>query len=213
MKRNLLFFVILCFFLLPGKGLLAQADYVNRNVSDFMNNVEFHNNVNKLPPDLVGSPYLNNDFEKGNIYLEGKYKFNDVLLRYNIYNDVMEFKDHGHLLDLDERHKIDSIQLQGNTFVYHIEPGQSARWLFRIADAGQSRIIGKVENRIQGTPACKTPARPRTTQVCKDPGRIFFEKGVRHPGKNKEHQRYIGSTGRPPETINRFSEETKVEKP
>ena len=42
--------------------------------------------------DIEGSPYLNDEFINGTIFTTSKYQFVDVPLRYNIYNDQLEFK-------------------------------------------------------------------------------------------------------------------------
>jgi len=42
--------------------------------------------------DIEGSPYLNDEFINGTIFTTSKYQFVDVPLRYNIYNDQIEFK-------------------------------------------------------------------------------------------------------------------------
>ena len=42
--------------------------------------------------DIKGSPYLNDEFINGTIFTTSKYQFVDVPLRYNIYNDELEFK-------------------------------------------------------------------------------------------------------------------------
>jgi len=42
--------------------------------------------------DIEGSPYLNDEFENGSIYTIQKIQYADVPLRYNIFNDDLEFK-------------------------------------------------------------------------------------------------------------------------
>jgi len=42
--------------------------------------------------DIKGSPYLNDEFVNGSIYTIQKLQYNDIPLRYNIYNDNLEFK-------------------------------------------------------------------------------------------------------------------------
>jgi hypothetical protein len=42
--------------------------------------------------DIEGSPYLTDDFINGTIYTVQKQKYVDIPVRYNIYNDQMEFK-------------------------------------------------------------------------------------------------------------------------
>ncbi len=43
--------------------------------------------------DISGSPYLNNEFILGSILTNDKIRYIDIPLRYNIYNDDMEFKN------------------------------------------------------------------------------------------------------------------------
>jgi hypothetical protein len=42
--------------------------------------------------DIEGSPYLNDEFENGSIYTIQKIQYADIPLRYNIFNDDLEFK-------------------------------------------------------------------------------------------------------------------------
>jgi len=42
--------------------------------------------------DIEGSPYLEDNFIKGSVYTTSKTEYVDVPLRYNIYNDQLEFK-------------------------------------------------------------------------------------------------------------------------
>jgi len=42
--------------------------------------------------DIEGSPYLDDEFINGTMYTTSKVQYNDIALRYNIYNDNLEFK-------------------------------------------------------------------------------------------------------------------------
>lgn len=42
--------------------------------------------------DIEGSPYLNDEFVKGSVFTTQKQQFVDIPLRYNIFNDELEFK-------------------------------------------------------------------------------------------------------------------------
>ncbi len=53
--------------------------------------------------EYIGSPYVNKNFERGNIYLNSKLIVEEVPLRYNAFADEMEFKES--LNDLDEDSK------------------------------------------------------------------------------------------------------------
>ncbi len=49
-------------------------------------------NITLTENDIKGSPYLNDEFINGTIFTKSKYQFVNVPLRYNIYNDQIEFK-------------------------------------------------------------------------------------------------------------------------
>lgn len=42
---------------------------------------------------IQGSPYLSNDFVEGTLFTTSKQQYNDVLLRFNIYTDNLEYKN------------------------------------------------------------------------------------------------------------------------
>lgn len=72
-----------------------QLDYVVREALDFYINNKFVEGgwTNVLTEkDIKGSPYLNDEFINGTIYTIQKMQYNDIPLRYNIYNDNLEFK-------------------------------------------------------------------------------------------------------------------------
>ncbi len=210
MKKYIWFFAFLCMSLFLAFQLKAQADYINRNVSDFINNVEFHNSVNKLPPDLEGSPYLNDDFTHGSIYLEGKYKFTDVPLRYNIYNDLMEFEDKGHILDLDEKHKIDSVIINNKTFVYTLDKGNREGGYYELLAQGKVSLLGKLK--IEFRP--REPAKPMRDPVPPKFVRLPDEYFVQLPGgeleKVKNVKKLIQALPDHQKALNTFVENKKV---
>lgn len=92
MKKYISLIVIL---LLSSAGLFAQSIYDIRNAIDFfesnkMQRGEYRNTLSES--DIDGSPFLDNEFIKGTIYTYQKIQFNDIPLRYNIFNDEMEFQ-------------------------------------------------------------------------------------------------------------------------
>ncbi len=95
MKSKILFLA----FILFSQITIAQNynfDYVTREALDFyrankMMSGEW-NSGTLTEKNIEGSPYLNNDFIDGNIFTVQKEKYVDIPVRYNIYNDQMEFK-------------------------------------------------------------------------------------------------------------------------
>ncbi|MCD6353908.1 MAG: hypothetical protein J7L95_00005 [Prolixibacteraceae bacterium] len=73
----------------------SQEIYQIRQAMDFfrsnkLQTGEWRNTLTES--DIEGSPYLNNDFLNGTIYTTSKFRFENVPLRYNIYNDQLEFR-------------------------------------------------------------------------------------------------------------------------
>src|SRR6267143_2044045 len=65
---------------------------------------------------VVGTPYLNDNFVTGVVYTNlGKYS--GVSMRYNMYDDNIEFKQNDQLLILDPQPRIMKVELDGHTFV------------------------------------------------------------------------------------------------
>lgn len=92
MKKYFATGIILLLFL---NIVTAQINYTTQKMMDFVNNNKILNGDYKpklTESDIEGSPYLKDDFIKGSVYTKSKDKYVDIPLRYNIYNDQIEFK-------------------------------------------------------------------------------------------------------------------------
>lgn len=92
MQKYILILVISCSF---AASSMAQTNYEMRQALDFFrsNKLVSGDWKNSLTEsDIEGSPYLNDEFVDGTVFTVQKQQFVDVPLRYNIFNDQMEFK-------------------------------------------------------------------------------------------------------------------------
>lgn len=92
MKR---FAVTVILFLTTISFSFSQDVYQIHEAMDFFRTNQLHNGELKnilTENDIQGSPYLNEEFLNGTIFTTSKLQFVDVLLRYNVYNDEIEFK-------------------------------------------------------------------------------------------------------------------------
>ena len=92
MKRFLI--TIFIFFIVSG-SLFAQTPYQIREAIDFFNSNKLQRGEQRgmlTADDIEGSPYLNDKFIEGAVFTTSKTKYVGVPLRYNIYNDQIEFK-------------------------------------------------------------------------------------------------------------------------
>jgi len=72
-----------------------QIDYEIKQAIEFYRTNKFIDGSGKnqlSEKDIKGSPYLNDEFETGTIFTIQRLKYEDIPLRYNIYNDELEFK-------------------------------------------------------------------------------------------------------------------------
>jgi hypothetical protein len=69
--------------------------YLNKNILQSLDKIAFRKSTEAPSFDFEGSPYDNDIFVKGDIYYDVNQRFPDVPLRYNVFNDVMEFKMEG----------------------------------------------------------------------------------------------------------------------
>ena len=70
-------------------------DYKSQETIDFFKRNQFisgSGNRTLTESNIKGSPYLNDEFFYGSIYTNLKQHYTDIPLRYNIYNDDLEFK-------------------------------------------------------------------------------------------------------------------------
>lgn len=85
----------LLFSILLGFAFQSQAQYETRQAIDFYNSTKIARGELKTmltENDIEGSPYLNDEFIEGTIYTTSQTKYVDVPLRYNIFNEQIEFK-------------------------------------------------------------------------------------------------------------------------
>ena len=92
----------------------------NQDIVELIDEFERKQHMNGLMSEesYDGSPYLDADFVEGEILsLDGKV-FKSVPLRYNIYNDLFEFKSEKGILALEKSERFAQFNFGNRTFVY-----------------------------------------------------------------------------------------------
>lgn len=116
MKR-LLFSVFVLSYLAPI-SLKAQDTYVASDISNLVDQLNWNKTIDTSSPDIQGSPYLNDEFEAGIVYYEGKFKISDLPLRYNLHNDEIEYKEKNAILAFADPNSIDKVIIGSDVFIY-----------------------------------------------------------------------------------------------
>jgi hypothetical protein len=119
MKR--LFFTA-TFFLILSTGLMAQSKYQISEAIHFFNANKYSRGDTRSmleAANIEGSPYLNDEFVEGSVFTKSKTQFVGIPLRYNVYEDQIEFKsDKGEVQVLAAPEMMDKIEFGEYKMVY-----------------------------------------------------------------------------------------------
>lgn len=116
MKKHFLLFAVI-FILAPGT-IFAQENYTIRQLSDMVGQLNWSKNITKGSKDIAGTPYLDEEFKKGDVFYDGEFKITQVPLRLNLYNDEFEYKDKNTILAFVNPSRIDKIVIENQTYIY-----------------------------------------------------------------------------------------------
>ncbi|KAF0237048.1 MAG: hypothetical protein FD181_2249 [Prolixibacteraceae bacterium] len=98
--------------------------------------------------EIDGSPYLNREFENGSIYTVQRQQYNEIPLRYNIYNDNLEFKTpDNQIMDLAAPEIVEKAVLGNNVLTYapYLMANKTKTGFFLILEAGKASLFAKPE--------------------------------------------------------------------
>jgi len=114
-------FVLLQLFAI---NIFAQAPMTTRSYTEFqlLEHVFQQKSTGDLSEDNIeGSPYLNKEYEIGEVLTEKHVRYVNVPLRYNIYSNEIEFKNaKGQTLSIDFPGNIKEVKIGHAVFVYRL---------------------------------------------------------------------------------------------
>jgi len=108
---NRIISVIIIFFLF---STLAKAQ-VTVDISKMQNVLD--RNLTKMNQ-IQGTPYLNIEYEAGTILSNADILYRNVPLRYDCFNDILEFKRNDNAYCLDPKETVKKAEFGGKVFVY-----------------------------------------------------------------------------------------------
>jgi hypothetical protein len=93
---------------------------------------------------VEGSPFLNESFVNGVVY-SNDLKFPAVPMRYNMYDDQIEYKQNNQFYILDPQPRVRRVELDGHVFVvdgYEFK-GKIKQGYFLLLDSGKVTLLSK----------------------------------------------------------------------
>ncbi|MDX8340081.1 hypothetical protein SLH46_12845 [Draconibacterium sp. IB214405] len=142
--------IVLFALVFVGLGYVqAQVDYQISSALDFYRQKELTNsdfNKQLEESDIKGSPYLNKSFEEASIFTTSKVQFKAVPLRYNIYNDRIEFETPEKTVSaLAAPEIVEKIEFKEYTLVYapYMSLSKMKRGFFQLLKSGNTSLYLK----------------------------------------------------------------------
>jgi hypothetical protein len=172
-----------------------QSIYKIKQALDFFNYNKIHDsglNPVLTEADIQGSPYLNDEFITGTVYTTSKEKYDGVPLRYNIYNDQLEFRvENAPIQAMAVPEMIEKVEM-GN---YHMEyipyfDGKKVRQgFFIVEEKGEATLYSRPRVNFEHAkkPAAYQDAQP--ARFVSRPGECYIKVGeepAKLMAKNKD---------------------------
>lgn len=146
MKTKIMLFIVLA---LTSSIVYAQGIYELKQAMDFYG-------INKLATgewkdvltqsDIEGSPYLDDNFINGTVYTVQKDKYVNVPMRYNIFNDEVEFKNsEGQVQAIATPEIIEKIEINNHQLFYipYISSKKIKHGFFELVEEGNASLFTK----------------------------------------------------------------------
>lgn len=139
----------LIFVMLFNLSLGAQNNYELNSALDFYRSSQMEKGEVKnilSETDIEGSPYLNYEFINGNVYTKSKTQYTDIPLRYNIYNDEVEFKSlEGSIEAITDPETIEKVTVGDNVLVYipYLTFKKTNQGFFKLITDGPTKLYAR----------------------------------------------------------------------
>jgi len=144
--------IFISIFLVFNVGI-AQAqlllEYDIRETMDFYNSSKMIDGAwkNVINEDQIeGSPYLAKEFSEGTIYTTQRAQYNGIMLRYNIYQDELQFKTpKGEIMAIGQPEIVEKAVFDKNELVYlpYNVGGKTKTGFFLLIEQGKAWFLVK----------------------------------------------------------------------
>jgi len=166
-------YILTVLFMLTLAGISngqLQIDYEIKQAIEFYRSnksIGGSRNNQLSEKDIKGSPYLNDEFETGTIYTFQRQKYEDIPLRYNIYNDELEFKNPaGEVQAMATPEIVEKAEFGSFHMVYspYLQINKTKNGFFLVLEQGKASLYAKpgITFKEQTEPAAYKDAEPPT---------------------------------------------------
>ena len=113
--KKVIYFPVFLWLLMP---VISNAQILDPAFTELYNRYEFNKLFEEPEQNYAGCPYLDTAFVTGNLYMPNGVVYQNIPLRYNIYNDVFEFQQEGHTRALDTAMNYSMLSIGDRPFIF-----------------------------------------------------------------------------------------------
>lgn len=199
-----------------GQGYLNAGSNEIEQVKDmqkFMSALSFNKNVHTQEANIEGSAYLEEQFVNGVVALTNGTSYADIPLRYNAYNEEIEFRDNnGDRFNLNNPESIREVTIGKSKFIYTDSKFKNENKKIYAEVLTEGTVSLLKHYRIKFVPAKEAESykAPQPPKLVKAPSEYLIQKadGSNQLFKNKKELLKILS-GKS-EKINKFIDQQKL---
>lgn len=206
--------IIFIIFQISISQLQGQVLFENRNVLDLIDMKDFRNRIDPYPFEYDGSPYLEDEFVKGDIFINNKWHIEDVPLRYNIYDDKMEYymPEKDLIFAIDPQFKINYVLLEGDTFVVkqYEQKGWRVLGFFKLVEEGTADLLVKMNIQYKEPQPAKPFFDPEPAEFIRRDDDYYVKLKERNIFEVKRIKKLIQYLGDHKQELTQFDKKEKI---
>jgi len=213
MKVKIWFSLVILLFAQLQYLRAQDIDYINKKILETIDNVTWIRSTAPTSFEYEGTPYNKDIFIKGDIYYDNNWRYTDVPLRYNIFNDEMEFKIEGRetIYAIEPDKKIQKIIIEEDTFVIsdYEEKGKIITGFFKTLTTGKIDLLARLQVEFKEEQPAKAMFDPEPAKFTRRADQYYIKINGDIAQKISNTKKLIGLIG---DHKNELSEYAKKEK-
>jgi hypothetical protein len=163
----------------------AQNAYEILQAVDFFNYTKLERGEWKLSyneTEIEGSPYLNNNFIEGSVYTTSKTSYVGIPLRYNIYNDRLEFRfGKGPVQVMTVPEILEKAEFGENTLEYSVYKvnNRIKRGYFVVIEKGDATLYSRPRVKFEGAKSAEPFKAPEPPKFIRQSDEYYIKVGMK----------------------------------
>ena len=141
--------------------------------------LSYSNSLEIKEDDVEGVAYLDTNFTDGAVVLNTGAKYSDIPLRYNVYNDLIEFKNpKGKVFNINDPSSIDELTIGSSKFIYvnFIHSNKEKHLFAEVLSEGKASLLKHHRLSLQPAKQAETHRAAQPPKFVKIPSEYLIKK-------------------------------------